>query len=155
MEVVVSLHDAGAAVVASNFAFAGLDNIPPRSRSPWEVVFLNPPEGWTNFSVAYDFNLSSSWPYQGLQIVSHQMAPGTVGHEVRGEVKNVGPSRVEAVTLVATFYGSDGQVVGMAWRRADVEVLEPGLSATFRLAAVDVAAPVTWYELVPQGRPTG
>ena len=62
--------------------------------------------------------------------------------EVRGEVKNFGSTCVAFVKVIATFYDSQGRVIGSDFSYTDPDRLEPGQAAPFNILWSDVLAPL-------------
>jgi len=70
--------------------------------------------------------------YMGLQVTSQETSYDDWGnYHVSGELKNNGMLFVESVTVIATFYGSDGKVVDTWFGLPDPNQLNPNETATF------------------------
>jgi len=62
--------------------------------------------------------------------------------EVRGEVKNFGSTCVASVKVIATFYDSQGRVIGSDFDYTDPDRLDPGQAAPFNILWSDILAPL-------------
>lgn len=83
-------------------------------------------------------------------ILSHSSFIDIFGYyDVVGEVKNVGDQPVEWVTVTATFYDSEGQVVGTNSAYTYLEVLLPGRKSPFKIVETESAVieKITNYSL--------
>jgi len=73
-------------------------------------------------------------------ILSHSSFIDTFGYyDVVGEVKNVADQPVEWVTVTATFYDSEGQVIGTRSAYTYLEVLLPGRKSPFKIVETESA----------------
>lgn len=67
-------------------------------------------------------------------------------HKITGEVGNPHDFAIEWIFIHATYYSSDGQVVGVDFGSADLDTLEPGQSSTFDIVLADPAGVIDHYK---------
>jgi len=76
-----------------------------------------------------------------IQYPPNARYPGSLpAVEVRGEVKNFGSTCADFVRVIATFYDSQGRVIGSDFTYADPSRLEPGQAAPFNILWSDMLA---------------
>ena len=70
-----------------------------------------------------------------VKILSHSgyLTAGFPGHylEIFGELQNTGNQNLKFIKLTATFFDSDGKVIGTKWTYANTDILLPGEKAPF------------------------
>ncbi len=85
---------------------------------------------------------------EGLEITQLESKVNALDDiELIGEVRNTGDAALEYVEVVATFYGADGSIVEVASTYLDLDMLEPGQAAPFKMLPNVPGADVTEYKL--------
>ena len=134
-------------------AFAVLDFIVPGGRSPFAVLFSNPPDYFARYEVIALAGVASThlgrW-YRGVAVTSYWGQPQGATLAISGEVENVGPHDAEAITVVVTGYDSSNRVVAVRASDLPLSRLRPGASAPFRLNLLSADAPIVSYTVQVQ-----
>lgn len=138
VQVQVTLFDGTGASVAVADVFADAEYIPPGGRSPFRVLFADPPTGWAQAqavilrSEAVGALAGSYVPIAVEDVVAEPAGPQL---RVSGVVRHAGGEQSAGeVAVIVTAYDAHGSVTGV--RQGDVEVggaLAPGASASFSL----------------------
>ncbi len=117
-------------------AFAVADFIPPGERSPFGVLFTNPPSGWANPYVTLvrsDSIAVLTDTYVPMTVADVLGRPIETQFQVEGTVQNADAEQSASdVSIIVTTYNAEGQVTGFRQSGADVAgSLEPGATAPF------------------------
>jgi LysM repeat protein len=134
----VTLYGDNGELAAGSDAFAAADLIPPGARSPFGVLFTEPPQTWANPQVTVirgevAGGLSASYVPIAVADVTGQ--PAESQFLVSGTVQNTSDAQAAGyVYVIATAYNADGLVTGFRQERVDLEgSLAPGAAAPFSL----------------------
>jgi hypothetical protein len=131
--------------------------ITPGQEAPFYMEFP-PPQNSNNWSPEYvgnitltvnQANATSSYQYQDLKITSSSGEIGTAAmgdngqlagaYLVNGVIENYGTQAATNVTVVGAFFNSTGSVVGVGYTDyLTPQVLDPGSTTTFQIAAFDL-----------------
>jgi hypothetical protein len=133
-------------------------NLRPQQKAPFYMEFISQGSSggaWNNdvSDVAinvYQAEATSNYQYPNLEVTNQQSYIGTnkVGdladygvYWVTGSIKNTGDQTAQEVTVIGTFYNSQGQVVGVGY--SDETTMKPysieaQQSGTFKLGAFDL-----------------
>jgi hypothetical protein len=129
--------------------------IPDGDKSPFEVLFLEPPDEWATFEIepsgeVADFMLK--YTYSDLEIVEHASdIPDFGDYQITGQVRNTGDKDAQFVQVTITLYGADGSVVSVDYTFLEGDVLESGDTAPFEILIFGTAGPADSYRLQVQG----
>jgi hypothetical protein len=112
---------------------------PPQNSNGWLTSYVG------NITLTVNqANATNSYQYQGLKITSSSGSVGTTGnfngaYVVNGVVENYGTQAATNVTVVGAFFNSTGSVVGVGYTDyLTPQVLDPGSTTTFQIAAFDL-----------------
>ena len=138
VQVHVRLFDAAGEQLAEADAFAAADLIPPGERSPFGILFTNPPPGWANPVVTIlrgeaAGTLAASYVPVAVTGTDGQLSGSQF--RVSGEVQNTSADQIAGtVSVIVTTYDAQGTVTGFRQGTVEVEgALAPGASAPFTL----------------------
>jgi len=138
VQVHVILLDAAGERLAEADAFAAADLIPPGARSPFGVLFTNPPPGWATSDVTIlrgeaAGSLADSYVPIAVTEMDGQLSGSQF--QVNGAVQNTSADQTAgSVRVIATTYDAQGAVTGFRHRRVEIEgTLTPGATAPFTL----------------------
>ena len=163
-KVTATLYDSEDTVIDTAVGYATLDILPPGRKSPFYVMIL---EDDGSLDVDH-YSLTVSWSdadeekEQALEILSSSSHIGGGDYfHVTGEIKNIGSATANEVIISATFYDSDGTVVGRDWEYAEPENLSPDQTGTFdvtliyseqiaKVASYSLSAESQEYAMVPE-----
>jgi hypothetical protein len=154
VETVVRLLDADGSLVAVEGWSIPMNLVPSGDRSPFAVVFVDPPPEWEDYEVLASGSPAGfmlTYTYSDLEFVTHAglvMEGGEFG--VSGTIKNVGDAPAEFVQITATVYGETGQVVGVDYTFAEADVLAPGEESAFGLSIWNLGGEGSTYRLLAQ-----
>ena len=167
VNVTVRFYDVFYEEFAVKSRFAELNVLLPGRKAPFEITLYDS-EG---ASLVRHYSLSVTWTDLpsgkpcALEILSsYSYFDDDEYLHVNGTVKNGGTSMANAVKVVATFYNSNGTVVGEAYRITKPNFLDPDQSVDFDIklsylhpatlvASYDLTAESTEYTLVPELSP--
>jgi len=137
-QVRVMLFDEAGEIVIAKDVFVDADLVPPGERSPFRILFTDPPEIWANPQVTIVRGqeagpLASS--YVPIAVVESEGRPAGPQFQVSGVVRNSSPERAAAsVSVIVTTYDAEGLVVGARQGRLELEgPLAPGATAPFTI----------------------
>jgi hypothetical protein len=137
VHMLVTLFDTGGQRVAEKDTFVAADLIPPGERSPFGVLFVDPPPGQVIPQVALvrgqvAGELAAS--YVSVSAIETQGQPAGPQFEVSGKVQNDGSLAAGSVSVIVTIYDADGLVTGFRHETVAIEApLAPGETAPFSL----------------------
>ncbi len=138
VQVAVTLLDASGQPLLETDTFASMDIIYPDVRTPFSVLFSNPPTEWESYQVTVLRGQEAGVLATGFVPISVLEAEGNTSgpqFEVSGTVRNASADQAaRTVDLFVTTYDAQGNVTG--YRRAPLsteEGLAPGEEAAFSL----------------------
>lgn len=156
VRIVATFYDASGTMIGSDFAYTELDVIPPGDRGVFDLGVDASTVGGDVAS--YDLQVQGrpplNIPYQGLVVeVSNQYEQRDYWH-LEGLVRNAGGSDCEYVRVVAGFYDSTDNIVGVSFTYTKIDVVAAGSQAPFDLGAENLPQ---WdhFRVWVQGRPLG
>jgi len=138
VQVHVILLDAAGERLAEADAFAAADLIQPGERSPFGVLFTNPPPGWATPDVTIlrgEAAGSLADSYVPIDVTETDGQLSGSQFQVTGVVQNTSADQTAGdVRVIATTYDAQGAVTGFRHRRVEIEgTLAPGVTAPFAM----------------------
>ncbi len=147
-----------------SYAPVGIENIPvmylaPQQKAPFYMTFYQPNSQQGQSSSWYSIDISnivlavrhenatSNYLYPNLNVKSTSYSIGNIAtgtsadkgvYWVYATVENTGSLTAENVTLLATFYNSTGNVVGVGSSITPVNSIIPGATSSFKFGAFDL-----------------
>ncbi len=157
VEVRVALLDATGREVASDSEFVALEAIPPGGRSPFGVLFANPPATVVAFqatAIRAEPSQNVAARYVQLQVTDPQPKPAGLIYHLTGSIVNGTSSNAVEVYVVATIYDADRHVIGYRRSISGDGSIGAGASVPFDvIVAPDPSAKsIADYSIVAQGR---
>ncbi len=157
VEVRVALLDASGQEIAVDSEFVALEAIPPGGRSPFGVLFANPPATVVAFqatAIRAEPSQNVEARYVQLQVTDPLSKPAGSIYHLAGSIVNGTSSNAVEVHIVATIYDADRQVIGYRRLLLGDGSMIAGASAPFDIiVSPDPAAqPIADYSIVAQGR---
>ena len=113
VRVTLTAHD-GTPLVSTR-VLAAADYLLPEARAPFSVLFRNPPNGVADVTVELvrgEMLSPITESFVPLQVVAMEGNISGPQYRVRGTLLNDGVQTVTRVSVVATIYNTDGNVVG-------------------------------------------
>lgn len=153
VQVLVTLQKEDYTDLARSSAFAVLDFVGPGARSPFAVLFKNPPDQFDRYQVIALAGVTTTHPgrmYKDVDVVGYSGQSQGDTLIISGEVENRGPDNAEAITVIATGYDSNNKVVAI--RAADLPLtkLLPGEKSPFRMNLLSSGDPIVSYTVQVQ-----
>jgi hypothetical protein len=157
VQVRVMLFDAAGERLTEGDAFAAADLIAPGERSPFGILFTNPPPEWTSPQVAIvrgeaAGTLSDS--YVPIAVIEAEAQPAGSQIQMSGAVQNTSADQAASgVSVIVTTYDAEGLVTG--FRQGPVEVdgtLAAGTTAPFSLRFTFHGDAPADYNVIALGR---
>lgn len=157
VQVRVGLMDEGGREIANDLTFTVLDFVPAKGRSPFGVLFAEPPLGVAGFQaliVRAEPSYNNANRYAQLQVTAAQIEPVGALYRVTGTVTNNGGSNALDALITVTVYDISGHVTGYRHMPLPDEQLTAGAAAQFEVTiAPDPSVPgVTHFNAVAQAR---
>lgn len=157
VEVRVALLDATGQEVAFDSEFVALEAIPPGGRSPFGVLFANPPAVVVAFqatAIRAEPSQNVAARYVQLHVTDPQPKLIDSIYHLTGSIVNGTSSNAVEVYVVATIYDADRHVVGYRRSIWGDGSIGAGVSAPFDISVSpdSSAKPVADYSIVAQGR---
>jgi LysM repeat protein len=157
IQVRVGLMDAGGREIASDLTFTVLDFIPANGRSPFGILFAEPPPGVAGFQaiiVRAEPSYSNANRYAQLQVTAAQIERAGAAYHVTGTATNSGASNALDALIAVTVYDADHRVTGYRLVSLPDEQLTAGAAAPFDVTiAPDPSMPdVADFTAVVQAR---
>lgn len=157
VQVRVGLMDEGGREIANDLTFTVLDFVPANGRSPFGVLFADPPLGVAGFQaiiVRAEPSYNNANRYAQLQVTAAQIERAGVLYRVTGSVANTGVSNALDALITVTVYDSARRITGYRHLALPDEQLTAGATAQFDVTiAPDPSVPdVTDFSVVVQAR---
>ncbi len=125
-----TLRDALGNVVDSDFTYAMIDVLTPGMKSPFLMIFLDPPP-WATYELAVTWSTTTEQPYP-LEILNHtSYFDSSDAYHVVGEIRNQYAEGRTFIEAYVTLYDLDGKVIGVASSFTNPYDLAPGQTASF------------------------
>lgn len=151
------LMDGAGREIGSDFTFTALDFVPANGRSPFGILFADPPQNVAGFQaliVRADPSYHNASRYAQLQVTaSHLTQTGGVYH-VTGTVVNSGATNADGAMVAVTVYDAAHRVSGYRCLPLPDDQLTAGATAQFDVTiAPDPSAPdVADFTVVAQAQ---
>jgi LysM repeat protein len=158
VQVKVTLHKEDDTLLAQSSAFAALDFIPSGARSPFAVLFSNPPDRFAKYQVVALAGVISTRPGKidrDVRVIQYSGHPQGAVLTISGEIKNTGQVDAEAVTVVVTAYDNSNRVVAIRAANLSLNRLRPGEIAPFQVNLLSADGPIVSYVVEVQAHRTG
>jgi hypothetical protein len=155
VKVSANLYNTSGQILATDFTYAALDVLPPGERTCFDIIVLDPPEGWSYYQFEAPQYSTGGDAAPPLTILSHSGSyRDSYGwYEIVGEIRNDAGVRVEYVSPIATLYNASGTVVGCDYSYVNSTHLDPGQTSAFDILSVGRDyVDVTSYRLQVDGR---
>jgi hypothetical protein len=157
IQVRVGLMDEGGREIASDLTFTVLDFIPAHGRSPFGILFTEPPQGLAGFQaiiVRAEPSYSNANRYAQLEVTAAKIERAGTAYRVTGTATNSGASNALDALITVTVYDADHRVTGYRLLSLPDEQLAAGATAPFDVTvAPDPSMPdVADFTAVVQAR---
>jgi LysM repeat protein len=157
VQVRVMLFDAAGERLTEGDAFAAADLIPPGERSPFGILFTNPPPEWTSPQVAIVRGEAAGTladSYVPIAVIEAEGQPTGSQIHMSGVVQNTSADQAASgVSVIVTTYDAEGLVTGFRQGAVEVEsALAPGTTAPFSLLFTFHGDVPTDYNVIALGR---
>jgi LysM repeat protein len=153
VQILVTLQTEGYVDLSQSSAFSVLDFIGPGGRSPFAVLFSNPPVAFDRYQVIALAGVTRTHPgkaYHGVSVISYSGQPQGDTLAIRGDVKNTGASDAEAITILATGYDSGNRVAAIRAADLPMSQLPAGETSSFRMNLLSSGDPIVSYTVQVQ-----
>ena len=157
VQVRISLLDASSVEVAADSKFVALEAVPPQGRSPFGVLFDNPPAGAAAFQVIAirsEPSRNAAARYPQLQVADPKSQQDGATYHLTGSIVNDGSTNAVETNVVATLYDQQQRV--LAFRQVVISdgQIAAGAAVTFdvSIAFDPTTSSVSNYAIVAQGR---
>jgi hypothetical protein len=115
VQVRVGLMDEGGREIASDLTFTVLDFVPASGRSPFGILFTEPPQGVAGFQaiiVRAEPSYNNANRYAKLQVMTAKIERAGTAYHVIGTATNSGGSNALDAVIAVTIYDADHRVTG-------------------------------------------
>lgn len=153
VQVLVTLQKEDYTDLGRSSAFTVMDFIGPGSRSPFAVLFGNPPEQFDKYQVIALAGVTSTHlgkVYRDVSALHYYGEPQGDTLTVNGEIRNTGASDAEAITVIATGYNNVDQVVAIRAADLPLSQLKAGERAPFKMNLLSSGDPIVSYTVQVQ-----
>ena len=136
VKIIANLFNSQAKLVATEFTYVNLDNLPAGEKTCFDLIFLDVPADWQS----YDFEQPTYWtdgkPFPKLTVLneSSRYISTTGSYEILGQVRNDHGAIVKYVQPVGTLYNSSGTVIGCDFTYVQSTDLDDGQVSAFDLS---------------------
>lgn len=135
VKISANLFSSGGQLLDTDYTYTYLDDLPAGHKTCFDVLFLDPPSGWSYYEFETPAYWTSGEPLPNLTVLndSGSYDPTDGDYKIVGQVRNDHGSRVEYVSPVGTLYNSSGIVVGCDYTYVNSTHLDPGQVSAFRI----------------------
>lgn len=135
IQITADLFNASGQLLATEYTFPHLDNLPPGQKTCFDLWVYNAPAGWTSYSfekLSYD---PHGIPVTNLawSNVSGSYDPTSGSYQVLGQVRNTSANLIKYVEPIGTLYNAAGKVIGCEFSFVDSYSLNPAEISAFKL----------------------
>jgi len=147
-----SFYDSNDTIVGTDFTYAMLDILPPKTKSPFEITLSDRKiaRKVDHVRVVGAFQETLQKLSRTLLIPSHSSHTDSLGYlNIVGEIKNNGTQPSTYTKIVVTCYDNSGKVVAVDFSYIDPKNLNHGQRAPFKMTIdKDRSSQVAKYELL-------
>lgn len=132
IRIYATLRDSIGNVVGSDYTYSDIDTLTPGMKSPFFLLFSNPP-AWSTYELHVSYDTTSDQPYP-LEILNQTSYFGSDGSfHVTGEIRNQYVEERTFIKAYVTMYDNNGNVIGTEYTYTNPEDLIPGATASFEV----------------------
>jgi hypothetical protein len=147
VEVLASYYDAAGELMGTGSTFVELGIIDGGSIAPFKLEEIDVPSPPASFKLRADYLLTGQSLLQ-LEVLSERGSlDGEGQHRIAGEVRNPHDFPVKSPEVVVTYYDARHDVVAVETASSELEVLQPGESAAFKVVLAEVPITLHRYRL--------
>lgn len=149
VRVATTFKDQAGSVVDTSFSYTLLDRVAPSIASGFDIVEFDTAKSAQiqSYTLALEFQQADPLT-MALEIANTSSSKNDLGWlEIVGEVKNNGDTISDYTKVVATFYGSNGKVVDVAFTYTDPTTVQPHSQQSFKLTLLSTTrsnTTMTW-----------
>ncbi len=139
VKITATLKDQKGVVQDVTFTYTELDRLPPGASSGFDIVELDTVKSaaTSTYTLSLAYQQTDPLP-ASLTVLNVNAAKNSISYyEILGEVKNTGTTASEYTKLAATFYSTDGKVVGVGFTYTDPSTIQPGATKGFKLTFLE------------------
>lgn len=152
VKVVATYYDETGTVIGTEYTYTGLDIILPNDAAPFDISSYPDKIQPASYKLSADYNTTSEQPFAGLNVKSDSASIDDRGyHKIVGEVENTSLMSAEFVRVVATYYNSDGDIIGTDYTYTEIDIVGAGDTAPFELSSYPRKIKPASYKLHVQG----
>jgi hypothetical protein len=152
VEVVATFYDEAGTVIGTAFTYTYIDIVLSNDTAPFEISSYPDEIQPASYKLGCDYQTTKEQPFAGLSIKSHSASIDDMGYyKIVGEVENNSTMPAEFVEVLATFYNSSGDVIGVAFTYTYIDVVEAGDTVPFELSSYPRKIKPASYKLQVQG----
>lgn len=155
VEVHVTLRDSGDKLIMSESSYSARDVIPVGEASPFNVLFYSETPDYAKYEVTVEGRENTMYQvYKEFEIVSADgQVPSFWDYEIAGEIRNIGSSDAEFVSIIAVLYDAENHIIGLDTTYSDFDVVTAGGTSPFSILFLSKAEGVVdHFEFFIEGR---
>lgn len=154
VKVAVNFFDAQGRLVATNYTYTALFDLPAQEKACFHVV-LEEPAGWAYYEFENPTYFAGGQPLPNLAVINDSWSynPTWGDYQIIGQVRNDHSTRVNFVRPVGTLYDANNAVVGCAATYVHSTDLDPGQVSAFSMIFMSSPATARSYRLQVGGTP--
>ena len=125
--------------LGSYFRSPEIDTLNPRQFSPFEIIYLdqNSVDKVKDYSYDVDYSIGKEKPnFLKIEHLNNRLDL-TGFYYINGKITNMGPERANNVTVIATMFDHNGNIIGITKAISEPFSIDPKESAAFGLAFID------------------
>jgi hypothetical protein len=151
VEVIASLYDSDAQLVATGSTFVELRTVEAGGRAPFKLIIQDLPRPFDTYELDVDYITTEQDPVR-LEILNHgALTDETGAYRISGEARNPYDFAVKFAEVVATYYNSGNQVIRVEMLLNEADILQPGQTYAFELVLGDPPPDLSHYKLQTEG----
>ena len=154
VEIVATYYDQQQNVIGTDFTYSELDILVPGQKSPFDLSsYPDKLPSLKTYRIQVSYRTTVDQTFQGLSVSSQTSRTDNYGYfEIVGEVRNSGGTTAEYVKIVATYYNSEGTVIGTDYTYSSLDQIATGQTSPFTLSSYPRMIQPATYSLQVQGR---
>jgi len=151
--VVATFYDGSNKVIGTAFTYTELDIIPANISAPFDILTYPNKIQPASYKLAVQGNVTGIQPFAGLSTNNSSASIDGSGYfDIVGEVDNASTQPANAVKVIATYYDSSNNVIGMGFTYTTIDVIEAGNISPFDLTSYPLKINPSTYKLQVQGQ---
>jgi hypothetical protein len=155
LKLVGTIYDERGNVLDTEFTYSEIEVIPPYGKSPFDISFKGGARSVEEYEVDAQGDKTTPLPKK-LELSKPNIFQDDIGYtHIVGEVTNTGSETANFVKVIASFYNTQGELVGNSFTYTEFSDIYPGQKSSFEISENYFSEPPSYYQIYVQSNEYG